>query len=188
MEVEVKDIDLAFLNLKENLSHKIYLTIILTIGWFWLYTIVHFTYQSTQLKYKTLLDTRNRIISIVHGIGSFSLACIAFPSNNFKYYFSYLVNLIANYSILSAFSHSHTLYMTLWLASIMAFGIQALSFIILCVCLDLALQYGIIMEVLTQLEDSLLLKYLTFQCIFGLFSEILASGTQKHMNTLKMHT
>ena len=68
----------GFPNLKDNFQHKAIFTILMTIGWFWLYSVVHFTYNYPQLKYKTLLDTRNRIISIVHGVGSFTLACIAF--------------------------------------------------------------------------------------------------------------
>ena len=82
MEIELSS---GFPNLNDNFQHKVIFTILMTIGWFWLYTVVHFAYQSTQLKYKTLLDTRNRIISIVHGVGSFTMACIAFPSNHFKY-------------------------------------------------------------------------------------------------------
>lgn len=74
-----------FLNLATNDQHKVLMIVLLTIGWFWLYSLVHFTYQSKQLKYNTLLDTRNRIVSMVHGVISFLLACIAFPNNHFKY-------------------------------------------------------------------------------------------------------
>ena len=129
MEISIPS---RFPDLANNDQHKVIFTIIMTVGWFWLYSIVHFTYQSTQLKSKTLLDTRNRIVSIIHGVGSFTLACVAFPSNNFKYDRKYiLVNSIVNWSISSAYSHSPMLCMTLLLVFIMDFGMQDLSFITL---------------------------------------------------------
>ena len=47
---------------------------ILTFNWFLLYFIVHNTFYSTKLNHSLTLDTKNRIVSIVHGILSFVMA------------------------------------------------------------------------------------------------------------------
>ena len=58
---------------------------IMLVSWFSLYAAVHQSYNSIKLKNKVVLDTRNRIVSMVHGVVSFSLACVAFTTSHFKY-------------------------------------------------------------------------------------------------------
>ena len=84
-----------FPNLQDD-QHKVFTFVVLLISWCSLYAIVHLSYTSVKLKRKTLLDTRNRIISIVHGVGSFVMACMTFFTNHFKYFYSDSVSQIAH--------------------------------------------------------------------------------------------
>lgn len=72
------------LNLHDN-HHKLLTLITLTILWTAAYTLVHIFYTPKQkLSKKVILDTKNRIISIVHGVGSFVMASYCFLFNHFK--------------------------------------------------------------------------------------------------------
>lgn len=65
-------------SLQDN-THKLILLCIMTAIWTTLYTIVHIFYNPKQkLSRKILLDTKNRIISIIHGVSSFVMAAISF--------------------------------------------------------------------------------------------------------------
>jgi|688.fasta_scaffold177171_1 hypothetical protein len=62
-----------------NTLHKIYLLVGMTVIWTILYIIVHIGYRpSNKINPKIVLDTKNRIISIIHGVGSFIMASIVF--------------------------------------------------------------------------------------------------------------
>ena len=73
-----------------NTQHQLFVFTILIINWFLLYAIVHNTFTSTQLKPKLVLDTKNRIVSIVHGVLSFIMGAVEFIGADFKYIIYYL--------------------------------------------------------------------------------------------------
>lgn len=63
-------------------THKIIMLIVMTILWTFLYIIVHFTYNPKQkISRKIVLDTKNRVISIIHGVGSFVMGSCCFLTN-----------------------------------------------------------------------------------------------------------
>lgn len=60
----------------DGINNKLIAVAVMTIIWTLLYVIVHFLYNpNKKVSKKTILDTKNRIISIVHGVGSFVMAC-----------------------------------------------------------------------------------------------------------------
>lgn len=66
--------------------HKTTTFIIMTAIWFALYAAVHILYApSGKQSPKSILDTKNRIVSIVHGLGSFFMAVKVFLYEDFKY-------------------------------------------------------------------------------------------------------
>ena len=66
------------LNLSHNSSHQTVALILLTIAWVALYGLVNVTYVSKVLPKKKLIDSKNRTISIIHGIGSFFCGSYSF--------------------------------------------------------------------------------------------------------------
>jgi hypothetical protein len=71
-------ISINSIQLHNNL-HKIYLLFGMTIVWTIFYIIVHIGYRpSNKINPQIVLDTKNRIISIIHGVGSFIMASIVF--------------------------------------------------------------------------------------------------------------
>lgn len=59
--------------------HKIASLTIMTALWFAIYAIVHTLYEPTgKQNPKSILDTKNRIISIIHGLGSFFMSAKVF--------------------------------------------------------------------------------------------------------------
>lgn len=72
------------IDLNDN-SHKLITLCVMTVIWTILYAIVHIAYRPKQkLNKKIILDIKNRIISIVHGVSSFVMAAICFLNNEFK--------------------------------------------------------------------------------------------------------
>ena len=67
-----------------NTQDQLIVFTVLTVNWFLLYAIVHNTFASTQLKPKLILDTKNRIVSIVHGVLSFIMGAIEFIGADFR--------------------------------------------------------------------------------------------------------
>ncbi len=60
------------LNLSHNTSHQIIAFILLLLIWFMIYALIEISFNSKIMKKKDLLDTKNRIVSIIHGVVSFS--------------------------------------------------------------------------------------------------------------------
>lgn len=57
----------------------------MTVAWTLLYTAIHFLYKPKQkLSQKVILDTKNRFVSIIHGVASFVMAALCFLFNDFK--------------------------------------------------------------------------------------------------------
>jgi hypothetical protein len=51
----------------------------MTIAWAIFYIIINISYYpTTKINPKIILDTKRRIISIIHGVGSFIMASIVF--------------------------------------------------------------------------------------------------------------
>lgn len=66
-------------------NHKMAAFIIMTVIWFALYAIVHNFYQPAgKQNPKCILDTKNRIVSIIHGLSSFFMAVKVFLNEDFK--------------------------------------------------------------------------------------------------------
>lgn len=61
------------LDLSHNSQHQIVAFILLTINWFALYFLVNITFNPKSMSKKNLIDTKNRIISIIHGLTAFCL-------------------------------------------------------------------------------------------------------------------
>lgn len=77
------------LNLHDNHT-KLYMFVGMTAAWTLLYTAIHFLYRpSVKLSPKVLLDTKNRFVSIIHGVASFIMASYCFVFNEFKYILCY---------------------------------------------------------------------------------------------------
>lgn len=76
------------LSLQDNMN-KLILLVTMTAIWTTLYALVHIFYRpdpktSKSMNKKIILDTKNRIISIVHGVSSFVMAAISFLTEEFK--------------------------------------------------------------------------------------------------------
>lgn len=68
-----------------NNRDQLILLVVMTTIWTALYTAIHFFYNPKQkLSKKTLLDTKNRIVSIVHGVVSFIMAGSCFVTQDFE--------------------------------------------------------------------------------------------------------
>lgn len=68
-----------------NSSHKLTILGFFTAIWFFLYMIINTLYGVFGKKNgKTDLDTKNRIASILHGLGSFSFSLVIFLTEEFK--------------------------------------------------------------------------------------------------------
>lgn len=77
-------VNLDAVNLHNN-YHKLATLVCMTIAWAALYAAVHVLYKpSHKLSSKVVLDTKNRIISIVHGVATFIFACMTFIFGQFK--------------------------------------------------------------------------------------------------------
>ena len=64
---------------QQNTLTKIYLLVGMTIAWAIFYIIINISYYpTTKINPKIILDTKRRIISIIHGVGSFIMASIVF--------------------------------------------------------------------------------------------------------------
>lgn len=62
--------------------HKIYSLLAMTAAWTILYTAIHILYKPKQkLSKKIILDTKNRFVSIIHGVASFVMASYCFIFN-----------------------------------------------------------------------------------------------------------
>ena len=85
------DLSRSFSTLSANSNSQIVFTLAFLIFWSILYTMVNYTCQFKSLSIKDSNDTKNRIISIVHGVVSFWFAADQFLfSPSFKYvYFEY---------------------------------------------------------------------------------------------------
>lgn len=71
-------------------KHKIQLLLIMTAIWTIIYTAIHLLYKPKhKLSKKVILDTKNRFVSIIHGVASFIMASYCFIFNEFKYVFIY---------------------------------------------------------------------------------------------------
>ena len=66
------------LNLSHNSSHQIVALTLLSIAWVALFALVNVAYVSKSLPKKKLIDSKNRTVSIVHGIGSFVCGSYSF--------------------------------------------------------------------------------------------------------------
>lgn len=66
------------LDLSHNSQHQMVAFILLTINWFALYILVNFTFNPKSLSKKNLIDSKNRIISIIHGVTAFCLGSYDF--------------------------------------------------------------------------------------------------------------
>lgn len=72
------------INLHDN-KHQLILLAVMTTIWTIFYTSIHFLFKpKTKLNKKILLDTKNRIVSIVHGVVSFILAGYCFLTQEFE--------------------------------------------------------------------------------------------------------
>lgn len=77
-------VNLGAVNLHDN-SHKLITLICMTLAWTALYAAVHVLYKPRhKLSTKVVLDTKNRVISIVHGVATFIFACMTFIFGQFK--------------------------------------------------------------------------------------------------------
>ena len=66
--------------------HKIGILAVMTAIWFAIYAAVHILYNPAgKQSRKTVLDTKNRIVSIIHGLGSFFMSVRVFLTEEFKY-------------------------------------------------------------------------------------------------------
>ena len=60
------------LDLSHNHQHQWVAFILLTVNWFTLYWLVNIMFNPKSLSKKNLIDTKNRIISIIHGVTAFT--------------------------------------------------------------------------------------------------------------------
>ena len=73
--------------LSVNSNSQIIITIVLLLFWSALYALVNYTCQLKSLSQKDANDTKNRIVSIVHGVVSFWCATAEYlPYPVFKYF------------------------------------------------------------------------------------------------------
>lgn len=137
----------------QNIQQNIIIIGVMTIMWTALYALVHVAYRPKSLSKKKILDTKNRIVSMIHGVLSFLLAVRVFMTEEFKYMFLYLVNLTQNTKPLLSCCLFHIVFMILWLVSTLDSLMQDLLSITHSVFLGLALPSWKVTEPLMVLAD-----------------------------------